>query len=90
MEGLAILRKTFYRNKCSAISSHDQIREVNAFLSILSLNPFRNVDTCSRRRFENMATKGEIVANEQLPLLPQRFQLFLVIIPTILEISHIF
>ena len=40
--------------------------------------------------FENIVTKGEIAQNEQFLLLPQCFQLFSVIILTILENFHIF
>ena len=40
--------------------------------------------------FENIVTKEEIAQNEQFLLLPQCFQFFLVIIPTLIEIFHIF
>ena len=38
---------------------------------------------------ENIVAKGEIVQNKQFLLLPQCFQLYSVIIPSILETFHI-
>ena len=43
-------------------------------------------ESLQQTTFENIVTKGEIAQNEQFLLLPQCFQPFLVIIPTIMEI----
>ena len=40
--------------------------------------------------FENIVTKGGIAQNMHFLLLPQRFQLFSVIIPTFIELFHVF
>ena len=40
--------------------------------------------------FENIMAKGEIAHNEQFPLWPQCFQLFLMIKLSFIEIFHVF
>ena len=54
-------------------------------------NPFPSFDASAADDFfENIMTKGRIAKNEQFLLLPQCFQLFLVIIPTFIEVFRVF
>ena len=56
--------------------------------------PFPHIDAfwplCNRQLFENIVTKEEIAQNDQFLLLPQRFQLFTVIKPSLKDIFCVF
>ena len=40
--------------------------------------------------FEKIVTKGEIAHNEQFHLLPEYFQCYLIVKPSLMEIFHMF
>ena len=84
-EQFILLSQCFFQKPSAADASRQK-----AAASWTWFNPFLTADAfwrnSSRRLFENIMAKGEIARDEQFPLLPQCFQLFLTIKLSFMEI----